>query len=426
MFCPECGKKNPEEMKFCSQCGSQLIDNTQDNSSQGTLNNAEVAIEKTVKELKQKADVTVNKMKANPKKTLIIAGIIFVLFVTIGSVFSVITTPEHIAEQYFKGIVKGDWNKVYSMMSLEKSEFITKDGFVAVMESGESNYGKLNIANYEVKKNKGLNAGVSEIVIIEYINHDSQSPQSMQVHMIKQSGKKFLFFNDYKVSSNDLIASDYRIYALPFVKVSIDDIELTEKYVTKEENGITEYTIPQIFSGAHTIKIYGDKIEATEDIIEIHSGSSYTVSDVMLAESEFNALVEKSEKIFREMISSATSGKSFEELSVQFTADKNSLNQIKNYYDSICENTVAKKGHGLKTVTFKSFETRDDNREISNDGSIQCRLRYEYDTESIYKNYNDELEEQTSSYTRNSDLRIYFSYENGEYVVKSISGSIYY
>lgn len=426
MFCPECGTKNPEEMKFCSQCGSPLIDNTQEHSFQSTQKQAEVAIEKTVNELKQKADATVDKMKANPKKTLIIASIIFVVFVTVGSVLSVITTPEHVAEKYFKGIVKGDWNKVYSMMSLEKSDFITKDGFISVMESSESNYGNLNIASYEVVKNKGLNKGVSETVTIEYINHDSQMPQSMQVHMIKQSSKKFFFFDNYKVSSNDLIASEYRVYALPFVKVSIDDIELSEEYITKEEYGMLEYTISQIFCGTHNIKVYGDKIEETEDTIEIRSNSSYTVSDVNLTESEFDALIKQSEKVFREMVSSATAGKAFEELSIQFTSDKESLKQIKGYYNSICEDTVAKQGHGLKSVTFVSFEKDDDDREISSDGSIQCRLSYEYDTESIYKNYDDELEEQTSSYTRNGTLRVYFSYENNEYVVNSISGSIYY
>ena len=116
MFCPECGKKNKDEAKFCEYCGTKIVDDSP-------------------KEFKP-----VNKKKVDKKTKIIISIITGILIVLISS-FMVISNsykPTTIAKNYFEALMTNDSDRLYKYLSLKNSGLTSKKIYKEVTSNKKS------------------------------------------------------------------------------------------------------------------------------------------------------------------------------------------------------------------------------------------------------------------------------------------------
>ncbi len=125
MDCPKCGSQIPDESKFCTECGSVL---TNDGDQEEVLhleeniNNDLLTEEKTKK--KEKKQKQASKLK---KKFRVLLSILLVIVIAVSVLFFVIknNTPEKVTLKFYETIDKGNADKFLNVLSTKgKSDLL--------------------------------------------------------------------------------------------------------------------------------------------------------------------------------------------------------------------------------------------------------------------------------------------------------------
>ena len=421
MFCGKCGTNNEDGIRFCASCGEELVDNQPIQQT--------ISLNSVVAGAKQLPA----KIKALPKliKQLSVAALgIIVLIVLFSAIGSAVTNPQNIAKGYFEAKTNGDWNKMYSYLSLDNSDFINKNNFMKLME----NEAKIEIVNFEISEGSSgssysgtsSDSDLLKTYVIKYLVKGSSSTQTETITLVKKSGKKLLFYNDYNVNIDNLTLSNYQVSVPKGSTVYIDDIKLTQT-VTASGNDYYDsdsdtFVISKIFSGQHDLKVeHPVCADYTEKIQIGSSGSSYSVSKMILNDSVKTDLAKKTEEAYKQIISAALTGKGFDAINLVCTYDSEQLDDIKNSYDGLLSKIKNEDGTGYKSITVTKFTENSSQKELNSSGTYSCELKIEYDYVTISKDwYSDELTETPSSYPRNSSIRFTYVYENNAWVLQGL------
>lgn len=409
MICNVCGKNNPDNIKFCSHCGNTLVPQT---------------------ETQDKSPVSQSKLSF---KTKIITAVALSLFVIIGTLCTVITTPEYVTSNFFDAVITKNWGKMYKYIDVEKSEFVSKKAFVQFMENSDNQFKSFNTTDFVVSEPKKYiqmfdinNEKKSESVTVKYFDNNSQQETSRTFQVNKKDSNKYLLFNNYKVSTEGIIAKNFKIYAPDYIEIRIDGKKLKKKYISdKSESGYLEYTLPDMFTGKHELKARGEIIEDFTTEIHVSSESDFSLSNIKLKADQENMLAQISEAAYKEYMQSVVENKGFENLTFEMSDNEDDISVLKDTYNSMTDITAKKQGYGLKSISFGAFFKTDTPTRFMSDNSICFELSFKYTTVSTSKRYNGEIRENTSR-EKTGSLKTYFIYDDGEYVIKNIGGSINY
>ena len=448
MFCPECGTKNDDDALFCENCGKKIKDGSekieiiQDNEQKSAeVNN----------QAKQDVNTTITPRKPIRKKTKMIIGLVAVVSIAI-IIFSVVgkklTNPERIALNYFKDVAAADWEKVYNYYDLSESEFINKEMYKKAVAKNE----KIDYTVCAIKKNTNIadlidgadsnkidckDEGISRTIKIEYALKNSDTATSTYtVKLVKSSKNKFLFFDNWKVVPEDMIAKNYSIRTLKEVKVFIDGKKLSKKYLSEDESNneyessLDIYKIPSIFKGTHKIEFKGDFIETYKDSLKIRANSEYNYSytNPDIKNDFIEVLEKKTEDIVKKIYEAALDDKNFKDLKLPCEIYEDTKDDLKDRYDDLVDN-MKKTSYAseikVKSLKLNEFEITDQNSYIDN-GTISATISYksEYSGEFVKKIDNKEEKKKDDG---NITGTVSFRYDDGEWKISRIYNSrIYY
>lgn len=430
MFCPKCGTNNIDSVNFCATCGAELVDN-QPEQKTITMNTVIAG----AKELPAK-------IKTLPKlvKQLSVAALaLIVVIIAVSAVGSAVTDPKNIAKGYFEAKANGDWNKMYGYLSLDNSDFINKNNFLKLMGNEE----KLEIVNFEISDSLSngssyegyfvstSDSGMVKTYVVEYLLKGNSSTQSETITLVKNSGKKLLFYDDYDVNIDNLIISNYQISVPKGSTVYLDEIKLTQKTSSSEndyydsDSSSDTYVISKIFSGQHDLKVEHPVCAVYTEKIQVSGsgscGSIYSVSKLELNESVKSDLAKKTEETYKQIISSALAQKEFDSLNLICTSESEQQVSIKESYDNLVSELKNEDGTGYKSITVTKFTDESSQKELKASGTYSCELRIEYDYVTISKDWwTDELSESPSSYPRSSSIRFTYVYESDAWVLQNL------
>ena len=234
MFCEECGTKNELGATFCESCGHKMP----------------VSAPKKEKGPKRKLS----------KSTIVILSVIGVLaacIITFFIVGSSMTNPKNIAHKYFKAMADADLDEMYGYLHTSDSDFVSKELFKS---KNSEDAEKVEIVKSKVNDMSIINKEKGEAVIIIdcQIKEDDEVSDVEQLKVnLKKSGKKLLFFDNWVVEDETFIINDVKVKVIKDSKVKIDGIELTEKYLSKDDStdSMDVYVIPEIMRGKYDVVI---------------------------------------------------------------------------------------------------------------------------------------------------------------------------
>ena len=243
MFCSECGTKNKKDAMFCSECGNKLSKEVKETKT-------------TKKEDTSKKEVVVKEKKPLGKKQKICLVVVLCLAVLLGVGYKVAsdkTNPKHIADEYIKAVINNDTNKLYGYLDLTGDKtFVSKKIFKEVMKDEK----KTNVENYKITdvEKKDLTAKVK----FSYTTKDSSNESTGTINLTKEKGKKYFFFDNWKVSNistSSVILEKYTIKVLKGSSLTYAGVKVDSKYLDKEQSTseYDVYVLPQVFKSKTVI-----------------------------------------------------------------------------------------------------------------------------------------------------------------------------
>ena len=449
MFCPECGTKNDDDARFCENCGTKLQEQEITQGKEQGQNQAQTQVQAQPKP----ANVVPRQpMSSKTKMILVLAALVVVAIIVFSVVGNKLTDPERIALNYFKDVASADWEKVYNYYDLSESEFVNKSMYKKAVEKNE----KIDYTNYAIKNDNDLsnllesndtdnskNQGISRKIKIEYaLKNSNDTNLTYTVKLVKAKKKKLLFFDNWKVVPEDMLAKDYSIRTLKNVTVKLDGIELSDKYLKEKssnsesesssnyESKLNTYEIPSLFKGNHKIEFTGKFIEKYKDNIKVSATSDYCYSytNPEIKESIVEELEDKSEDVVKKLYEAAIDNKEFDSLELPYKFYKDNKDDIEDRYDDLVDNmdkTSYSSEIAVKSIDLKEFEITDDNSYID-EGTISATIAYKSEYEAEFAKKVEDKEEKKKD-EGNVSGTISYKYDDGEWKISRIYLSrIYY
>lgn len=348
MFCPECGKKNKDEAKFCEYCGTKIEDNSP-------------------KEFKP-----VNKEKVDKKTKIIISIITGILIVLISS-FMVISNnykPTTIAKNYFEALMSNDSDRLYKYLSVKNSGLTSKKIYKEVTSNKKS-----TLKEYEITNSQISSDGQRASVIFSYTTADSIRPLTKTIYLEK-GNKKLLFFDNWEISdTGTTLLSNYQLKTFKDANVKLNGIDL-KKYKKSGTKYYDLYEIPEIFKGTYDAKITLKNGLSSKQKLEVSSYSA-TITNFKIDDKNKEKLTNQITNDLNKIYLSAINNKSFEDIKEDFKDSNANLEKAYNSFTSYIKYSDLK-DYSVKTVNILNLY-------INSDGnlSITADINYNYTVKKI-------------------------------------------
>lgn len=400
MFCGECGTKNKQNDAFCCECGAPLV-------------------HEEIKEETSKVKKTVKPRQPMSKKNKIIIAVVVVVVVILGIGYKVgsdLTNPKKIAKDYIQAIINQDGDKLYKYIEIEgDTTFASKKIFSDILTD---EFEESNIVNYKITDVKYGDSKLSAEVTFKYTTKNSSSEKTDTVSLTKQKGKKYLIFDNWKISdfsTENLLVDDFIIKVPKDAKINFAGIDVTDKYFDKEQSTskLDVYVLPKVFTSETVIKAtLTNGLELEKKVTPSSYRKSYTLTfdEDSLSESSKEKVINKSKEVLTTVYTNAIARKAFDEFKSNFEHDGVDLSKLSSTYQEFLED-LESASRTLTAIEFTDMSIYD--LELNSDGYIEVEVRASFDYSVKYTTYSGE--EKTNDDDDYKYITLTFAYDNNDY-----------
>ncbi len=404
MFCGECGAKNNSEDRFCSECGAPLVQ----------------------EENKTNTNSSVVKKPRQPmsKKNKIIVGVVIIVIAILGVLYKIgsdITNPKTIANNYIKATVNQDGDKLYKYLEIEGDDtFISKDIFKELLKN--SNADSKKVENYKITEVQYSDEKLTATVKFTYTVEGSASEKTSSINLSKQKNKKFLIFDNWKVkdtSISSVTVENYKIKVTKGSKVTFAGVELTDKYLDKDDSTtkLDVYKLPVVFKSKTTIKtVLTNGLEIEETVTPSTYAHTVDLDEDNLTAANKEKVTSKIKESLTTIYTSAIAKKPFSEIKSNFEYNQLDLTDLETSYTDFLS-SLESSTNTLTSITFKDISIYD--LSLDEDGNIEVKVKANFDYTVSYTNFSNET-------TTHDDTDYYYitavlNYNNGSYYLVNIN-----
>ena len=352
-------------------------------------------------------------------EAVVLVAMIVVFFLVGKSTYSY----EKVAEKYFESVMEADWRGAYSQLDISESDFVNEDLFAAANEGTEA----VEINQYKVISS--FDRGLTATVNIQYSEKGSSSVSTMSITLNKQAKKNFLFFDGWKVSGEDYVATDFEIDVPAGVTVYLDGVELPATLKDPNSEYSDYYIVPRVVKGTHEVYMtLGDFSSKPETVSVNYDDGYYSISRFEITQEQQTELFEKAYGDFQTIVSNAVNGGDFSAIQNLYAADttEDAKYEYENYFTykfaAFNEGTSGITDVALTDVTADFWDMYTSGGNIY----VEVDLNYYYTVQYIYPGgfftapYMGEYDNSNSMY-------MYYVYEDGEWKLSNSSmPSLYY
>ena len=372
------------------------------------------------------SDMTTGQKKAVKR---IAAGILIVAVFCIIEVYH--GRPEAVAERYCKAYIQENWKKAGRLSDLPKNGYVTQDEYVSYMKKNAVT----GISGYEIKETKENrqteveSGGKQRAFTVAYKTEDNKEKTKTLI-VQKQKRRNFLFFTDWKVSSDEMIANDFNLYLPADSKAWIDDIKLTEDSKLKDDSDNLEQYKVSLIEGEHKIKVKVPCFRMYRSGFRASDKGNATISKMKISENGEKKFNRKMQDILNAYVKAAKAGKSFSEVAGLFEKDSSCKKENKEFYNDLKKQLGSGDGYIMKEVKLDNYEGKYVISGVT--GVVRGTLSYDYKVTFKEENKNEsrsvsETGDGVEDADGSSQMSAEFVYQNGSYQLRSVNpGNIWY
>lgn len=429
MFCPECGTRNEDDARFCAACGTSLVEfQTQQEpmfqpqyqqASQGQpyqqAPQGQPYQQTPQGQPYQQAPQQQYQPPRPPKKPVpkALIAVVFECLLAIGLIVGIVLTlnnkfsPESVALKYWKAVMAHEWGQAYDCCEFPDNDLLTKQMYVNVSAADNSG-APLQYKSVRVEKENNWTAGDSDTndrnagsYVIRYMVKGSASEETDYLTLVKTGKKKFLFWDEWKVTSSDSWSQDVYFEIPVGATLKLNGVEVTDADVTEDAYG--QYlTIPYLFTGSYQMEVEGPGMEpyrantyvdyyGCEDSYVSLRPSTETVKSVMA----------QAEADFKTIMDSALAGADFSTIENLFSEDMIANEGALDEYEDLLEITGDGVDEGVVTLMLGPLTVYLDGDSYENTIYLIGEARM---SETYLQYWTEELGEY------DSDVEFYFTY----------------
>lgn len=414
MYCGECGAKNSNSSKFCESCGAPLENEHENKSTTKNVKNTNTQISKN-------------------KIILIVLAAVIVIGGFIGfRNLKKQSLPETIAKEYFEAYKSSDAKKMYQYFdidqNLSKNEFTTKDMFIKTIITKDQKKEASKIQSYQITKVEKNDDGLTTKVTINYTTTSSLTSKSKVIYLKKSSKKKFLLFDNWKVSLGDnYVKENYSISLPKGSKAKLEGKDLSSyKDKSKSTSTTDVYKIPKIFRGEYKLTSslsYGFDIT---DTINTSLGSTYkaNISTSSVPSKIRKDMTAKVTDLINTFYQGAIAKTEWDQIKDKFKGlDTTGESNFKATYESL----ISKANSDTKQLTaYELFDINlaDISTSSSSNGDLVVTFKIKYNYTLNYKPlFSSEIKTKTSA--SSASLKFNFRYSDKEFIISRINTFVY-
>lgn len=466
MFCQNCGTKNNDTSIFCENCGARLekpvqqapqveqvqeqpvesvqeqpvesvqeqpvervqeqpVESVQEQPMQEQPTQQAPTYQQTVQgqptqqePVYQQPMQQVKPKKKVSKSAIVIAVEVVALLALIVAAFKIgenAFSAEKVAEKFFVEVANQNYKEAYKILDIDESEFINEENF----KNASCNMALDKVSKYEVRKSSDDDD--EKTVKIKY--KGKSGTDTYVINVEKKDGKKFLLFDNWEVNADSMIAKDFTLYVPNGAKVTVDGIELGDKYVESEDTYGQTYVIPKIFAGEHQVVVSQEGMQEVRKIVDTDDGSFY-VDQMSPGEEVLAEITDIATEDFKLIFEAAAERKDFSEIKSLLSSDEDYLEALEDDYDNLVQQFETGGYETINKVQFSNIKTETDEGYLTSaDYGVEVYITFDY-----YIEYTDSWFDEISHETYDGDTYAYFEFvcEDGEWVLADMSGLYLY
>lgn len=427
MFCQNCGTKNEDDAIFCEACGTKLereeqeafvykpLSETKSNNASAGFGNQPVG-----------KNFDVKSMDRTTLFCIVEAIVLVIAAIAFFQTGKKMTSPEHVAEQYFVSEMACDADGIYDTLNFdESSEFLTKKALEEALSSETPEKYK----NYEVSDK--ITSGVTSVVEIAYVDANGDA-DSKEITLTKTGNKRFFLFDDWKVTGGDLITPYFYIYVPKGAEVKFDDVELSDAYLSESDvSTMDTYMIENIFTGMHKVTMSIGDLSGVEQSVYAspYTDEEFFFSKLQLDEETQEILVNKTYQNMLKLMNAAYTNASFSTLSDLYVKDSSLNKYAKNTYESLCDDFYREGesyASGITALAIKDVSGKVDSVYVS-EGVVMADINLEFTYDVSYISYGF-ISDTAGTSEEEESLYVTLNYEDGKWLLGSegIPSYLYY
>lgn len=390
MFCPECGKKNAYDAKFCEFCGVKIAEESK------------VILPKKPK-------------KPMKKKTKIIIIVVIVLVFVLGGGGLILSNnfkPSKIATEYFEALINNDTDKIYDYINIPENEFTTKEIFKKVVETEDA-----DVVNYQMVSEEKSSDGLSAQVTFSYTVEGRQNPLTQTIYLVKDKKNKLLIFDNWKISDgSSLVEEDYEITTFKDATLKLEGVTVDKKYKKdSDDSDYDTFVIPALFKGEYDVQMTLKNGLTTESTLDV-GGYSSSLNTLELSDKDEKSLENTIKEDVKKLYDSAIGNKSFSDIKGDFEYKDSDLSDLEDAYGSFARSI---QNNELKEYNLTSLDV--DRISVTDDGYLYVTVNLEY--KYTVKEY---FSDDTVSKSDEDTAYLTFDYNDGFKLVDMTSLATYF
>lgn len=436
MFCQNCGTKNNDASIFCENCGARLekpVDAARQ-QEQPVQQEQAVQQEQFVQQSVQQEQYTQQPVQqeqytqqpvqqAKPKKpvsklviavaaeAVILVASIIVFFNIGNSVYG----PEKVAEKFFVEVANQNFKEAYKALDVEENDFINEKAF----QNAECNVELSEVTEYKVKSTRGGN-DEKEIEIL-YKTKGSSSKRTYNISVNKQDDKNMLFFENWQISPDAMIANDFYVCVPTGAEVTVDGVKLGKDYLNKKESDedFQYYEIPEIFAGEHQIVVTKEGMAEVRALVDTDD-YGYSLYSMQMDEKVLEEAVDVALADFEAIYTAAAQEKKYDAVADLFSVDVDGEDD----YEDFVYDLTGSSYQTLNRISFSNVEAvASESYHNTDKPCVVADIEFDYSV-----NYTEDWFGETTNetYDESSYMTLYLVYEDGKWLLEdAIGGYIY-
>jgi hypothetical protein len=355
MYCPNCGAKNDDGIKFCAECGTGFDGNIAQKLSTSPQTRRRSAPVQPIGATATSNFVMTPQIKriAAISAAVVVVIILVVIFFNVGAKAN---DPQKVVTQYITDEVSDNYSGLYDTLAAPKGDFTSKAQFTAMMKNNNSNNESDKadtISSISIKESPS-SSKTKKIYHVSYTTAADTSPKTETVDLIRQAKKTWLFFDTYKADASSYLLAHYDIVVPKDAKLSIDGVAVKSTYLSKSKSTNTgdEYDLTNIFAGNHNISVTASYINDYKGTIDTEDGNPSIIQGITPTQAGFSQMQKQAEDALNLILNAAYAQKSFSDIQSQLTMDSSQIDSISKKYQQFLKNAF----YPQAGVTYSNFK----------------------------------------------------------------------
>lgn len=324
----------------------------------------------------------------NLPRLVILAGInllcVFIFLIVFISLGNSIYGPRNTLQSFMMHYLRGDWEYVYEMCEFPENAFLSPLDFVNahsyVDNRDEKEESGGQVSNFKIKKQK--EAGENKIYEISCRIENQEDDYVLQAELVK-GDRAWNLFQTWKIIPRDLYTSDVVLKVPETADVWIDNKKLTEEYKAGAQEGKTEYRIPYLFYGYHTVLLEEEGKADYSDIIEVREKKELEIfPELKLNQNTGREIAERMNEAVDQILEAAMEKESFTKIRSYLIPDEQVLKKARERYEDLLDEISDSNRDGI----YKLAVT-DTNVEIADQDGLKGKIELEYTGEQVKRRF---------------------------------------